>query len=235
MLHDTGVTIELVTGDQEAALTYWGATSGLKQILERRAVLDLGGGSLELVAGVGSHIEWRTSLPLGSGAMHDRYAASDPNTNEELDAIKVEVRRAVSAVHPPIPVREVIVSGGTATTLAWLASKVLEGAEEVMRSREGEEASGGTRRVNTLTRERMEWLRALIQAQSASDLARRYQIELGRAELLGAGAAILIAVMEQLGAATLRVRKRGIREGALLAYAHTGDRWLEVARSGAGW
>ncbi|MGZ3677678.1 MAG: Ppx/GppA phosphatase family protein, partial [Ktedonobacterales bacterium] len=81
---ETGVVLELVSGEQEAALTYWGATSGLdresegKTVDAKRAVLDLGGGSMEIVAGEGSKVEWRVSLPLGSGAVHDRYAPADP-------------------------------------------------------------------------------------------------------------------------------------------------------------
>ncbi len=62
----TGVTLEMVTGDQEAALTYWGAISE-RDIEGHRAVIDLGGGSLELVVGDGTHVAWRVSLPLGSG------------------------------------------------------------------------------------------------------------------------------------------------------------------------
>ena len=65
---ETGVALELISGDQESAFTYWGATSGLKDCSARRAVLDLGGGSIEIVLGVGNAVQWRTSLPLGSGA-----------------------------------------------------------------------------------------------------------------------------------------------------------------------
>ncbi|MGO8949839.1 MAG: hypothetical protein ACLQUY_19725, partial [Ktedonobacterales bacterium] len=231
LLGETGIAIELVTGEQEAALTYWGGTSGLKPIPERRAVLDLGGGSLELVLGVNSQIQWRTSLALGSGAMHTRYAPSDPNTSEELEAIECAVHQALASLDPPLPVNDVIVCGGTATTLAWLTGRILQGASPTAHLR-NEISAGGIRRINNLTRERMEWLRALIQAQPAADLSRRYQIEVGRALLLGAGVAVLIAGMERLGADTIRVRKRGIREGALLAYAHTGKRWLEHAASG---
>ncbi|HEX5440367.1 MAG TPA: hypothetical protein VFW76_05750, partial [Ktedonobacterales bacterium] len=82
---ETGITLQVITGEQEAALTYWGATSGLPAANERRAVLDLGGGSMEVVIGEGSRIQWRSSLPLGSGAMHARYAPSDPPRAAELD------------------------------------------------------------------------------------------------------------------------------------------------------
>jgi exopolyphosphatase/guanosine-5'-triphosphate,3'-diphosphate pyrophosphatase len=231
---EAGVHIEMISGDQEASLTYWGGTSGLRSIREQRAVLDLGGGSLEIVVGTNSRIHWRTSLPLGSGVMHSRYAVSDPNTPAELDTIEQVVRETLLLDIPPLPVREAIACGGTATTLAALAGRVLQDVHPT--AHPGDKlTSNGTRRIRYLTRERMEWLRALIQSQSAADLSRRYDIDPNRALLLGAGVAVLIATMEQLGADSLRIRKRGIREGALLAYTHVGERWLEDATRGEGW
>jgi exopolyphosphatase/guanosine-5'-triphosphate,3'-diphosphate pyrophosphatase len=233
---ETGLKIDLVTGDQEAALTFWGGTSGLKPSLSRRAVLDLGGGSMELVVGVTSQVLWRNSLALGSGSMYNRYVRSDTGTALELHAIESCVHEALSPLNPPLPVKEVIVCGGTATTLAWLTGRVLQDVHPSARPQDGQGISGnGIRRTRYLTRERLEWLRALILASSSAELSRRYEIEVGRAQILGSGVAILIATMEQLAADTLHVRKRGIREGALLAYAHLGEQWLDNARDGAGW
>ena len=232
---ETGVKIDLVTGEQEAALTFWGGTSGLKPILSRRAVLDLGGGSLEMVVGVRTRVLWRRSLTLGSGSMNSRYVRSDPRTTEELKAIECAVHEALSPLDPPLPVKDVIVCGGTATTLAWLAGRVLRDVHPIAHPQDGKMTANGTRRARYLTRERLEWLRALIQACSSAELSRQYEIELGRAQLLASGVAILIADMERLGADTLHIRKRGIREGALLAYTHVGEDWLDNARDGTGW
>jgi exopolyphosphatase/guanosine-5'-triphosphate,3'-diphosphate pyrophosphatase len=231
---ETGLCIQLVTGEQEAALTYWGGTSGLRAISGRRAVLDLGGGSLELVVGSNRRIDWRTSLALGTGALHSRHAVSDPMTIQELARVERSVGEAFARLAPPLPVKEVVVCGGTATTLAALAGRVLQNVHPTAHPRDTI-TPDGARRIRYLTRERMAWLQALIQAQSSADLARRYQIDPDRAALLGTGAAILMAAMEELGAESLRIRKRGIREGVLLAYAHLGEHWLEYAGQGRGW
>ncbi|HKT40384.1 MAG TPA: hypothetical protein VJR48_18580, partial [Ktedonobacterales bacterium] len=105
---ETGITLQVVTGEQEAALTYWGATSGLPATTERRGVLDLGGGSMEVVIGEGSRIQWRSSLPLGSGAMHARYAPSDPPRATELDQVRAETRTQLAALNTPLPVAQII-------------------------------------------------------------------------------------------------------------------------------
>src|SRR5260370_6027393 len=118
---ETGVTLHLVTGAQEAALTYWGATSGLRHSGGRRGVLDLGGGRLQIVFRPGTRILWRTSLPLGSGTIHDRYAPSNPPSAQELDAARAAVDALLVPLDPPQTDEHAVACGGTATTLALLA------------------------------------------------------------------------------------------------------------------
>lgn len=236
---ETGVRLELVSGDQEAALTYWGATSGVEGeageageaigATGRRAVLDLGGGSLEVVVGSGEAIAWRVSLPLGSGAVHDRYAPADPALASELEVARSVAADALAPLVLPLPVDEALVCGGTATALAGLAARALNGTDAT--GGEGEK-HGKNGFVRELTRERLDALLTLLQGQPAAELSRRYRVDEARARLLGAGAVVLLAGMDRLGVDALRVSRRGIREGALLAYLHAGEGWLEAARRG---
>lgn len=240
---ETGIVLELVSGGQEAALTYWGATSGLDNISEvssgtaKRAVLDLGGGSLEIVTGEGSSVDWRASLPLGSGAVHDRYAPADPPSAEELERAHEAVREELDAVNPPLPVSQLIVCGGTATTLAYLGAKALAptDAAEFAPSGNGTVNGGNGTLLRDLTHEQIMQLLDLLRVTNAAQITERFRIEEARARLLGAGCIVLLATMERLGVDSMRVRKRGIREGAILAYAHAGANWLGLATSGVGW
>lgn len=240
---ETGVALEMVSGDQEAALTYWGATSGLEVTVEgattsaKRAALDLGGGSLEIVVGEGSRVDWRISLPLGSGVVHDRFARSDPPSAEELARAHDAVREALDALDPPMPVTQAIACGGTATTLAYLGAKAFAPMDpaEIAPSGNGASNGGNGALLRGLTHERLTQLLDLLRTMEAAQVTARYRVEEARARLLGAGGVVLLAAMERLGVESLRVRKRGIREGALLAYVHAGTRWLELATSGEGW
>ncbi|MGZ3675741.1 MAG: Ppx/GppA phosphatase family protein, partial [Ktedonobacterales bacterium] len=240
---ETGVVLEVVTGEQEAALTYWGATSGLDgesggdAVSAMRVVLDLGGGSMEVVVGEGSRVEWRVSLPLGSGAVHDRYAPADPPNTEELARAHDAVREALDALNPPLPVSQLIACGGTATTLAYLGAKAFPPLDptELAPSGNGAVNGGNGALLRELTRERLMQLLDLLRTMNAAQVTERFGVEEARARLLGAGGVVLLATMEWLGVDSLIVRKRGIREGAILAYAHVGERWLELAASGEGW
>ncbi|HZC79701.1 MAG TPA: hypothetical protein VE258_18245, partial [Ktedonobacterales bacterium] len=226
---ETGVTLHLVTGAQEAALTYWGATSGLRHSGGSRGVLDLGGGSLEIVVGQGTRILWRTSLPLGSGTIHDRYAPSDPPSAEELDAARAVVDALLVPLDPPQTDEHAVACGGTATTLALLAGQ--------LRRTHRRRRVAATRRAlrATLSADELVQLIKLAQAVPAQEISARFAVDPARAPLLGAGSVVLHEAMRCLGTDALIISSRGVREGALLAYARAGDGWLEAATRGVGW
>jgi exopolyphosphatase / guanosine-5'-triphosphate,3'-diphosphate pyrophosphatase len=223
---ETGLQLELITGDQEAALTYWGARPG-DASSAKAAVLDLGGGSLEVVVGAGRQVLWRVSLPLGSGALHDELAPSDPASAAELLQVGAVVREALAEQTPPLPVASVTVCGGTATTLAALARRAL-GATSPANG--AEPRSPGA--LSDLTHERIASLLGLLHRQTAAEVNSRYGVEIGRARLLATGAVILDAALARLRAPALQVSRTGIREGAMLAYAQVGARWLDAATRG---
>jgi exopolyphosphatase/guanosine-5'-triphosphate,3'-diphosphate pyrophosphatase len=224
---ETGLRLVLLTGEQEAALTYWGARAGDASDA-RAAVTDLGGGSLELVVGAGRDVQWRVSLPLGSGTLHDELAPADPASAAELLQVAAVVRETLASQTPPLPVASVRACGGSATTLAALARRAL-GADPAPPAA-GEAAVPFA--LPNLTHARIEALLGLLHRQPAVELSQRYGVELGRARLLAVGAVVLREVLLRLGMPTLQISGTGIREGAMLAYARAGDDWLHAATRG---
>ena len=223
MRAETGVELVLVTGEQEASLTFWGATSG-HAVPGRSAVVDLGGGSIELVVGDAAQVAWRVSLPFGSGAVHDRLAPSDPPDRAELARAEQTVEEALRALDPPLPVSEATACGGTATALSALARTALGVPAET--------GPDGRDTLPPLTADRIDALLDMLCALPAAEVTSRYGVEEARARLLGAGAVILRAALRRLGVAELRVSRRGIREGAILAFARHDAAWLEAAARG---
>ncbi|HEY7779842.1 MAG TPA: hypothetical protein VIC85_06495 [Ktedonobacterales bacterium] len=222
---EAGLSVVLVTGEQEAALTYWGATSG-RVVSGRAAVVDLGGGSTEIVVGEGERVVWRVSLPFGSGSIHDRLAPADPADPTELAAAARMVEGALAGLAIPLPVAEVAVCGGAATTLAALARRAgLAGDDRATEPEEPGAPPG-------LTPSHCEALIGLLRTLPAAEIARRYGVDEGRARLLASGAVMIAAAARRLGVARVRVSRRGIREGAILAFLRHGDGWLEAAARG---
>ncbi len=215
-----GLEIPVISGEQEAALTFWGAISDRNLAPEQPvAVADLGGGSMELVLGSGRRLHWRRSLPLGSGGLHDRFVRSDPPAPAELQALRRETDAVLDAQAIPTPAQSsplLIVCGGTATTLLAFARQAL--------SIPADQAH--------LSRAEVEQAIQTLAALPAQDVADRYAVESQRARILGAGAVVLAALMDRLQAASMEISQRGIREGMILSYALHGERWLEAAQSG---
>jgi exopolyphosphatase / guanosine-5'-triphosphate,3'-diphosphate pyrophosphatase len=121
----------VIDGRREADLTFRGALSDLGLETGRRAaVLDVGGGSTEIVVGSRASesgppsIESATSLDLGSVRLFERHVASDPPSPSELDAARRDIDRTLSAERA-VPKEAVFVGvAGTVTTLAAIAGEV---------------------------------------------------------------------------------------------------------------
>jgi exopolyphosphatase / guanosine-5'-triphosphate,3'-diphosphate pyrophosphatase len=187
-----GVEVEVLSGEQEAALAFAGALATLERPPAGLiGVIDVGGGSSELVTGTaGDGVAWSVSLAVGSGVLAERHLRSDPPGLDELAAVRAEVDAALASVRLPTP-RVVLAIGGSATSLAGAAH--------------GELAPETIARV----------LSVLI-AYPAAEAARRLGLHIERVRLLPAGLLVLEAAWEALGGAPLRVARGGLREGVVL-------------------
>ena len=188
-----GVEVEVLSGEEEAALAFTGAIATLAEpppdgLL---GVVDVGGGSSELVTGTAAAgVTWSASFPLGSGILTDRHVRSDPPTAAELDAIRAEVDAALAGLDPPLPLAAYAV-GGSATSLARVA--------------------GGTLDVGSIGR-----ALDLLTAQPTAAAARRFDVHVARVRLLPAGLLLLEGAWRSFGGAPLRIAGGGLREGVVL-------------------
>src|SRR2546421_7310158 len=92
-----GFATRLLSGEQEAQLSFRGVGTG-RDLPEETLVIDLGGGSTELIVGSGDKIDFHTSLDIGSVRLTERFIASDPPTDEELIDCAAAVRSALEQV-----------------------------------------------------------------------------------------------------------------------------------------
>lgn len=231
---ETGLNFSMITGEQEAALAFWGATSESSEVTGRRGVIDLGGGSLELTVGERYDARWRASLPLGAGATRARLLPSDPPTFRELISAHEVIRADLARLAAPLPIVDLTVCGGTATSLATVAGRAFHKHAERRNPPVDPSALAlvsGRRRA--LTSASLDALIRLLMRYDTDELTRRYRLKEGRAPLLIAGALTLFAVMERFGVDRIWVSRRGIREGAIVAWQKTGNGWLDAASRGS--
>jgi exopolyphosphatase/guanosine-5'-triphosphate,3'-diphosphate pyrophosphatase len=117
-----GLDARTLSGDEEARLTYLGATACRDPAdPTARVVIDIGGGSTELVVGAGGKVAFHTSMQAGVVRHSERHLASDPPRPEELEALASDVNGVLAAAVPPgvrNRPRAAIAVAGTATSAA---------------------------------------------------------------------------------------------------------------------
>ena len=201
-----GFKTRLLTGDQEAQLTFRGVSLG-RDVAADTLVIDIGGGSTELVVGGPDGLRFHDSLDLGCVRLTERFLHSDPPTGEELGAC-AEAVRALLAQRVPGDVRPETAIGvaGTITSLAALDLRLAEyDAEQVHGHR--------------LSRE---GVHAQLDRLASVPLAERREIpalDPDRAPVIVAGAVILREALEHFGLEGLEVSEHDILDGAALEAA----------------
>ena len=211
---ETGLETHVVSGDAEATLSFYGATyeeSKQPGAAAHLAVMDVGGGSTELISARNMHITWRVSFPIGSGWLHDRYLPGDPPTPDDLAVARTFVRTYLQGTRIKAQPPKLIVTGGSANSLLLLARQAFRLDPS----------------SNSLTYDDLMRCEGLMSAFPAEEISQRYQQPIGRARILPAGALIIREVMSRLNLHEIAVSPHGIREGVLLAYARYGESWLE--------
>ncbi|MFN2589453.1 MAG: DUF501 domain-containing protein, partial [Actinomycetota bacterium] len=201
----TGEPMEILTGEEEAAVTFVGAVRGLTGHPSPYLVLDIGGGSTEFVLG-SSEPTAAVSEQLGSVRLTERHVHTDPPEYHELAAIDAEVQAVLSHVEDRIDVHEartLIAVGGTATTVKGIALSLPEYDPEQLHR-------------TVLGRADADRVFRLL-ADMTTDERRSIPVMApGREDVIPAGAAILVGVMQRWGFQETLVSETDILDG--LAY-----------------
>ena len=186
---EANLSLEILTGDEEARLAYRGAahTFGGTGSL---AVVDVGGGSTEIAFGdADGRVEYATSIAVGSSTLADRHFGSDPPRMDDIARARAEVADAFGGFEPR-PVDRAVAVGGSASSLQSLAGRELGQVELA------------------------EALDKLL-SESRWDIARRFELDPERVRLMPAGLVVLMELSLRLGR-SLGVCKGGLREGVIL-------------------
>jgi exopolyphosphatase/guanosine-5'-triphosphate,3'-diphosphate pyrophosphatase len=200
----TGWKLEVITGLEEGRLIHLGVMAGTRLTARRVLLIDLGGGSCELTFSVGGQIQEMASLPLGAVRLTGEFLQHDPPKPKELQRLHAYITEEVARIERRVLARRVqatIATGGTAATLATLASK-----------RRGD-ARGGQASASELAR--------IAKKVAGLELEERRAfpgIGPRRAEIIIAGAAVYAGLMVH-GIHGFRYSPLGLRDGLLAQMA----------------
>jgi exopolyphosphatase/guanosine-5'-triphosphate,3'-diphosphate pyrophosphatase len=118
-----GIELEVISGDEEAALSFAGAIKDLDPSNGPFLVVDIGGGSTEFVFGT-STVEAARSVNIGCVRMTERHFASDPATAQQIELARTDIQAAIAQAAAVVPITQaktLVAVAGTATTVAAAA------------------------------------------------------------------------------------------------------------------
>jgi exopolyphosphatase/guanosine-5'-triphosphate,3'-diphosphate pyrophosphatase len=213
MLHDRfGFDAHIIPGDEEARLTFLGATAARPPEAGRLVVIDIGGGSTEYVVGSpGSAPTFRVSTQAGSVRQTERHLREDPPSEEDLVTLQAAVRSTIQNAVPSEVIRDVefgIAVAGTATSLAAI--------DQQLDPYDPDKVHGYGLLLEAVDR--------MLGELAAVPLEERRQVvglHPDRAPTIVAGAAILLESMRVFGLGSVEVSEADILHGAALDLAST--------------
>ena len=208
----SGLKTEIISGAREAEWTFQGVATDAEMARQPLLLLDVGGGSTELIIGQGAKMNFAHSFPLGTVRLLEKYSFSDPPTRGEFNTCRDWVRNFLQQeVRPQIepalknetgPI-QLIGTGGTTSILARVEKKL----DHFDRNRI--ERAVLTREQITAHRKHL-WQLPLVERKEIPGLPKK------RADVILTGVLIFEEVMEEFGFHELRVSTRGLRYAALM-------------------
>jgi len=196
------LSIEVISGEEEAQLSFLAVVKDLREVKEPILVVDVGGGSTEFILGRDNQISQWISLPVGSVRFTEQFLRSDPIQEEEWQKMERKVRELlVDIPHPQDPLSMVAV-GGTATTLA----SVEQGLEEFI-----------AEKIHhfVLKKEALGNQLLLYRSKTIEERMKIPGLPAARADVILAGGAILYLAMEELKCPSVLISCHGVRYGLL--------------------
>ncbi|MGV3113223.1 Ppx/GppA phosphatase family protein [Corynebacterium freneyi] len=215
ILADWGVEAQVISGDEEAALSFRGAVDDFHPEEGPFCVIDVGGGSTEVVVGdYDGTVHAAVSVPMGSVRLTERFLVDSPPTPEQVKRAHDYVADQVERVLAEVPVsgaRTIVGCAGTYTTLSALAQGL-------------ETYDPSAIHLSTL---RFNALRSLNQSVLATDrrtLAENPVMHPGRADVFAGGVMVIDGLMDMFEAVNAAAKEKGARGDAVPLEFHVSEK-----------
>lgn len=238
LLIGAGVELEIISPEREAQLAFRSVAAAFDLRDQAVAIVDIGGGSTEVVLSSRGLIETVYAIPMGAVRLTDQFGGSadscGPRFDEMRGFIRGEIKRIVGK--PPFVPQLMIGTGGTLTTLAEMLVSQQRGPLWA-------QSDSASVRGHEMQRADLRHLLERLRKMTLAERTRVPGLPAERADIIVAGLVIAECLMKRLGVNRTRVHDRGIRDGLLLEMAEqmrgcpesrrTGDAMVSVQRFAA--
>ncbi len=201
----TGIRVVVIPGEEEARLVSLSVLHNFEMEGIRYGMIDIGGGSLEIITALGNTIEEYYSLELGAVTLTEKFLHRDPVAETELQKLSKHIRNSLKKIieGEDAKARCLIASGGTITSIAAM---IMATRGETYDSVHGYE----------ILRSDIVHLLSMLARKSIKERKDIPGLNPDRADIIVAGVVVIEELMKFFGANILRVNERGIREGLIL-------------------
>jgi exopolyphosphatase/guanosine-5'-triphosphate,3'-diphosphate pyrophosphatase len=206
----TGEDLHVLSHEEEAALNVLGALDGEAPV-EPTLVLDIGGGSSEIVLLEPGADPVIGVLPVGSARLTAAFVEDDPPTAEEIQALRSEAHHLLAGMPVGHPIRGIVV-GGSGTNLVTLTA---------------DEEDEETDEDWLIDKVRIGRAIRLVMRHPSAELVETYGLRERRIVQMAAGACLIEATLDCYDLPHLEASAASLREGAILAWHRAGDAWRE--------
>lgn len=196
------LSLEIISGKEEAYLSYLAVSRDVNDKARRILVVDVGGGSTELIQGVGGEVTHWVSLPIGSVRFTERFLRSDPVRPEEWKEMEKEIDKSLIEISSFQSPEIVVAVGGTATTLVQVEMELTEFQYEKIHHFK-------------LTEEALRRQILLYRSKTHKEREKVPGLHPLRADVILAGASILYKIMKKMNCKEVMVSCQGVRYGLL--------------------
>jgi len=207
---DFHIDLQVLSGEEEAKLTFLAARRWFGWSSGRLLVIDIGGGSLEMAAGVDESPEIATSLPLGAGRLTKDFLKGDPYTDKSLRALRDHIENKLEQILPSLVKHQesdrAIATSKTLRTLARLSGDWFDGTGK------------------NITVEAIRKISAKLSEMDENTRAKLPGVSENRASQIVAGSLVAESVMRNLDIKELEICPWALREGVVLKWMD----WMEA-------
>ncbi len=197
--------VNIISGEVEAEYAFLGALSGT-EIAGSTLVIDIGGGSTELIFGNRSEIISKKSYSIGSVIATENYLKHSPPLPDEMEKLELKLEEILKGINEKSKPEKVIAVAGTATTLVCMVKCLKEFEESVIDG-------------SNLTAVELQKLISEIKILLPEQIKKNYgNVLSGREDIILGGAMILKKIMRIIDVDKVIISSRGIRYGAIINY-----------------
>jgi exopolyphosphatase/guanosine-5'-triphosphate,3'-diphosphate pyrophosphatase len=199
-----GTPVRIIAAHREAELSFEGVAdyhAGKREWL----MVDLGGGSTEIVVGNARKMVRSATLPIGSGVLASTHLSDPPKPEERARMRRAALRELAHA--PDADVERLVATGGTASNLPQVLAK--------------------HNPPSVLTTADLLVCESRLDSEKAADVAGKVHLPPARVKAMRAGVEVLLLLLDWYGLAVLHVSHQGLRHGMLMAYLEQGEGWWQ--------